>query len=283
MISLCAPTPEITCFGCCPPIRPAHYDPLKYAGSLRREFAENRQRFLREGPAHRPIIGYSCWALGFLDAHGSKVGCMLHPEQNAGKDLRGLIGYGNKCRRESCPPAQVFSQMSAEAQEFWVTLAKGLNSFHYSSPGANPLFHILHWGKELLELMRIQAVANGWSITELLYHHGFLLSLQWRPKAHQYLFRTMITRGFEAYGSGEQLECYCIQVLKKISALPEIANAVPTSSLTLFTHHLPMDRGFVDFLRIGLKITRTTTQRACKILRAVERAIEDTQLAKVSC
>src|SRR5574340_715142 len=97
MKTLCAPTPELACFGCCPPIRPAHYDPLDFARSLRRELVENRRRLLEEGPRYRPIVGYSCWGLGFLDAQGRRAGCLLHPFHNDGSELRSLIDYGDKC------------------------------------------------------------------------------------------------------------------------------------------------------------------------------------------
>ncbi len=178
MVTLCAPTTEATCFGCCPPIRPHHYDPLDYIGSLRREFTENRKTFLENGPIYRPIVGYSCWALGFLDAKGRKVGCLLHPARNNGRDLRGLVDYGRKCERESCVPARIFSQLSEQGQRFWLPLVNGLNSFYFSSRRANPLFHLLEWGIKLLEIARLHGCLVGWSSTEVLAHRKFLPGLQ---------------------------------------------------------------------------------------------------------
>ena len=144
MPTLCNPTPDVLCFGCCPPIRPPHYDPLDYIATLRREFADNRQRFCIQGPNQGPIVGFSCWALGFLDAAGRRIGCLLHPEQHQGRDLRNVTGYGDKCRRERCLAARVFAALTPLTQSFWLEPAVGLDSFRFSSARANPLFHLAY-------------------------------------------------------------------------------------------------------------------------------------------
>jgi hypothetical protein len=159
--TLCAPTSDILCFGCCPPIRPQHYDPLDWVASLRREFLDNRRRFLQYGPNQQPIVGFSCWALGYLDVTGRRIGCLLHPEQHQGQDLRSATGYGDKCRRERCLPAKAFDALTPEAQTYWLEPAGGLCAFYYSSNKANPLFHILLWGAEILEPLCRQVVATG--------------------------------------------------------------------------------------------------------------------------
>jgi hypothetical protein len=47
---------------------------------------------------------YCCEYLGFLDADGTKVGCLLHPRQNGGEDLRGVSFYGRElCDGHFCP------------------------------------------------------------------------------------------------------------------------------------------------------------------------------------
>ncbi|HON59956.1 MAG TPA: hypothetical protein PLT45_10535 [Smithella sp.] len=47
---------------------------------------------------------YCCEYLGFLDGEEKKVGCLLHPEQNGGVDLRGCSFYGQElCAGHLCP------------------------------------------------------------------------------------------------------------------------------------------------------------------------------------
>lgn len=190
--SLCAPNPHLTCFGCCPPIRPPHYDPLDHVRILRREFRENRQQMREVGPRFKPIVGYSCWALGFLDAKGRRVGCLLHPLQNQGKDLRHLIDYGNKCARELCRPARFFARLPEAGRRFWLELAACFHSFLYSSRRANPLFHLLLWGRGVLEPLRRDALARHESATELIYRFPFLLSREWNPAAVRWVFRAVL-------------------------------------------------------------------------------------------
>lgn len=47
---------------------------------------------------------YCCEYLGFLDQEEKKVGCLLHPGQNSGCDLRGCSFYGQElCASHLCP------------------------------------------------------------------------------------------------------------------------------------------------------------------------------------
>jgi hypothetical protein len=47
---------------------------------------------------------YCCEYLGFLDAQEKKVGCLLHPMQNRGVDMRGVSFYGQDvCAGHLCP------------------------------------------------------------------------------------------------------------------------------------------------------------------------------------
>ncbi len=203
--SLCAPLPHLSCFGCCPPIRPAHYDPLDHASILKREFRENRKAIQERGLSPKPIVGYSCWALAFLGAQGKKVGCLLHPLQNGGTDFRHLIDYGNKCARETCRPAGFFHSLPQEGKRFWLELAAGFQSFFYSSRRANPLFHVLPWGSGVLEPLRFIARARDESATELLHRFPFLMCKEWNPQAVRFLFRLVIQAMISHHRLGEPL------------------------------------------------------------------------------
>jgi hypothetical protein len=47
---------------------------------------------------------YNCEFLGFIEEHEQRVGCLLHPHGNNGRDLRGISFYGaNLCREHLCP------------------------------------------------------------------------------------------------------------------------------------------------------------------------------------
>jgi hypothetical protein len=47
---------------------------------------------------------YNCEFLGFVDEGHKRVGCLLHPEINEGRDLRGISFYGDElCRQHFCP------------------------------------------------------------------------------------------------------------------------------------------------------------------------------------
>ena len=47
---------------------------------------------------------YNCEFLGFIDEHEQRVGCLLHPRGNGGKDLRVISFYGaDLCQGHLCP------------------------------------------------------------------------------------------------------------------------------------------------------------------------------------
>jgi hypothetical protein len=265
MAFLCNPIPEITCFGCCPPIRPAHYDPLDYVGSLRREFIDNRRRILKEGARRSPIVGYSCWALGFLDKEGKKIGCLLHPGQNGGRDLRFLIDYGNKCSRESCFPARMFERLPPEGQVFWLEPAKGLNAFLFSSRKGNPLFHLLPWGPEVLEELRARALQKGWTATEVLWRHPFLTAPSYNPKAHRYLFRLVLDFDDGGKDGEERHEERFGKLWRFARALAGEFPPESASPDAPYTHLLPLDVGFTDFLRLAFGSRKMEPEKAAEI------------------
>lgn len=186
-LTLCMPFNDTSCFRCCPPIRPAGYDHLIYFSSLKREFLENRRRWLaQETPRYRPVVGFWCWGLGYIDPDLRIVGCLLHPEQNGGVDLRDFTGYRAKCARELCYEAQQFLLLSEEAKLFWRSLARGLSSFYFSSPRSNPLFHLLRWGPHVLEFFRCFASERSWTVTELVWHFPFLMDNELEPRAWRF-------------------------------------------------------------------------------------------------
>jgi hypothetical protein len=56
-----------------------------------------------EGPKLYETI-YNCEFLGFVEEGQNRVGCLLHPDINEGRDLRGISFYGEDlCREHLCP------------------------------------------------------------------------------------------------------------------------------------------------------------------------------------
>lgn len=263
-LSLCAPTESLSCFGCCPPIRPAHYDHLDHVRSLRREFQENRFRYLKKGPRYRPIVGFSCWALGYLDGRGRTIGCLLHPYQNRGQDLRHLIDYGNKCRREHCRPAREFGLLPPDGQRFWLPLVREMNAFYFSSPRANPLFHLMRWGAAVLEHMRAISEAKGWSVTDLLWREPFLTDAAWTPGAHRYLFRLLLESGSrlgDAQGTlPERARRLMEAFLGSLGARSQ--SCEPGHEGQPWVYTLEIDPDFQDLLRLGLGWKRCALETA---------------------
>lgn len=147
--TLCHPDGQKSCFACCPPIRPPAYEHVHHRSSLVRLLADNTEHLARRVHAPRAIVGYSCWALGFLDKKGRTIGCLLHPAKNQGRDLRAITGYGPKCQRELCPQALNFDHLSGSSQECLLGMTKDMDSFVYSSPSLNPLFALLSWGSTI--------------------------------------------------------------------------------------------------------------------------------------
>ena len=190
--TLCTPDRDKTCFACCPPIRPAGYEHLQHENILKREFRENTLSFKKEDKRVVPITGFSCWALGYLDKSYRRIGCLLHPFQNEGTDLRFRVDYGEKCRRESCPESVTFSRLKDDAKRFWLHLADGLDAFAYSSRKENPLFTIMAWGTYLLDLIPSVEGYRRYEREVFLGEYPFFQPTG-TPRAHAYLAKRLIS------------------------------------------------------------------------------------------
>lgn len=147
-ITLCSPGHGLACFACCPPIRPRGYDHAQWHSSLRRLFIDSTES-IRSGVLPQKImLGFWCDGLGFLDSKGRTIGCLLHPAQNNGQDLRGPTGYQEKCARESCAPSRAFASLETEVADGLAGLCRGMDSFAFSS-AANPLMKLLSFGPKV--------------------------------------------------------------------------------------------------------------------------------------
>lgn len=161
---LCAPDERLSCFACCPPIRPPGYDHADHRSSLTRLLSENRTAYLKGQLPDRAMTGYWCAGLGFLDANGQRVGCLLHPAMNQGQDLRGPTGYAEKCARESCAEARSFARLEPQAQNRLIDLCAGMDPFTFSSRALNPVMNLLGMGPSVA---KAAASLQGLSVEEL--------------------------------------------------------------------------------------------------------------------
>ena len=226
---------------------------------LKREFRENTLSFKKGDRQVLPITGFSCWALGYLDKGCRRIGCLLHPVQNQGIDLRFRVAYDEKCSRESCPESVTFSGLRDDAKRFWLHLADGLDSFAYSSRIENPLFTIMAWGTDLLDLV---ARVEGYRRyeREVFFGEYCFFEPTGTPRPHAYLAKRLV--------SEEN-----VQLLKKPAFREELLRF--SRSLTSWmikasvefsgetaVHRLPLDRDFLDFLRLSAKITKINKEDA---------------------
>ena len=269
--SLCAPDQEKTCFACCPPIRPALYEHIQYRGIVQRILRENTAVFQPESREVLPITGFSCWALGYLDPECRSVGCLLHPARNGGEDLRYRVDYADKCRRETCPEATVFSRLQPDAQRFWLHLARDLDSFSYSSRKCNPLFLMMNWGTTLLAVIPEEEKYAMRSWPEFVMRYPFF-STAISPRGHAYLINRLVgingLRLLRSEAFGLYLKGLSRRILERIGAQwPPPGTGHPV-------HRLDLDRDFLDFLRLSARIKRLPRQEALRIKEMVDQELD---------
>jgi hypothetical protein len=269
--TLCLPDRQKSCFACCPPIRPAGYEHLQYKNINKRILRENTAAFLRGERTIVPITGFSCWALGYLDENYRLVGCLLHPSQNDGLDLRYRVNYATKCQRESCRQAQTFSELDLSVKRFWLHLADGLDSFSYSSRRTNFLFRMIDWGTHLLKVISVTESSRILTTESFLTDYAFF-STSLSPRAHAYLLNRLI--------KAENVDLLKSTLFRAefehlaASLAEEIAHNQVLQPEGSPVHRLPLDQRFLDYLRLSLDARRMNEQEAMTTKDEVDARIE---------
>jgi len=259
--TLCFPDGEKTCFACCPPIRAAGYEHSQYKGMVRRVLLENTRAFHSEERTVVPITGFSCWALGYLDEGFRLVGCLLHPARHNGTDLRFRVDFGEKCRREACPEARIFERLELDVQTFWLHLADGLDAFSYSSRRQNSLFHYLNWGPKILRTLARAEPDVMHSPKSILGTFPFL-GIQHSPRAFAYLVSRLVeNQGANLLRNVRLQKFFDVWLDALIGPLTAAADAHRTAQARP-VHRLPLERTFLDFLRLGAGIPKITLEGA---------------------
>jgi len=262
-ITLCAPDVDRTCFACCPPIRPAGYEHLQHRNILRREFRENTVSFNKDVMTIVPITGFSCWALGYLDKTYKRIGCLLHPSQNGGTDLRFRVGYDEKCRRESCPESLAFSMLkNDDARRFWLGLTDGLDSFAYSSRTKNPLFALMGWGTHLLNLVPSVEGYKNYEKEAFLEEYPFFQPAG-TPKGHAYLVKRLIDEDNVQFLKMRTFSQEFLLFSRSLSLM--LLRALRSAFREESVHRLPLDRDFLDFLRLCAGISKIGMEDALRL------------------
>lgn len=270
--TLCYPDGLKSCFACCPPIRPAGYEHIDYRIIIQRILRENTRAFDRRSGDVSPIVGFSCWALGYLDRECRLVGCLLHPAGHDGVDLRYRVDYGDKCRREKCPQAAVFERLSPGSQRFWLKLTKGLDSFAYSSRRMNPLFSLLDWGAEAMEAVACEVTEEIGSLEDLCERLPFFRTAL-TPRAHGYfLKRALDHAGTDPLKRVDFLDRF--EDFVRFAAERVRAGLDSADEATPFIHRLPLDRQFLDFIRLLGGKRRMGLEKAIAIKKMIDAAFE---------
>lgn len=272
--TLCFPDTEKSCFACCPPIRPAGYEHIQHKSIVKRILRENTLLFADKKEWISPITGFSCWALGYLDKRYRLVGCLLHPAQNGGADLRYRVDYGDKCRRETCPESNIFLDLGINERRFWIRLVDGLDSFAYSSNKNNPLFKMMGWGPEILRLVASHEDRNTFSKESFFRAYPFF-STKLHPRANAYLLNKLVRMENIALLKAESFRGRFKTFSAEISGrLRQTARQMPNAT---HTHLLTLDPYFLDFLRLSVGLTKIHLEEAVRLKKIVHKAIRTFQ------
>lgn len=259
--SLCFPDGKKSCFRCCPPIREADYDHLEHRDAVVEMLERNTNDLDGDLRLARVINGRECWGLGYLDAGGTLIGCMLHPEANEGVDLRDLTGYGDKCRRELCLEAKAFQLLDEERAAFVLQLSDGLDSIEYSSVSANPVFRLLRWGSAVIDKLML-AVDGNMTRPQYLRDWGMFAD-ELNPVVHRFPIEILMERiGLTRLSDHEFLEKYLSAVNAFISSNKVIIE--PPLDNRPFVHQL-VSEPIAGFLRHGLGRFRASPAEIEKI------------------
>ena len=282
MGTLCFPDAVKSCFACCPPIRPAGYEHATHQLIVRRILRENAGSFVKGDRSIIPIRGFSCWALGYLDGDCRTVGCLLHPHQNHGVDMRYRVDYGGKCQRETCPEAKTFETLSPRVKRFWMPLADGLDSFSYSDRSSNLLFRMMNWGASLLGLICSAEAEEGFAGEAFLKAYPFFRT-SLLPRGHAYLLGRLVNETnldwLKSVRFRDAFEEFSSDLTACRSGMPLSLSGAGKSGNhegrpRPHVHLLPLDRHWSDFLRLTLRVTRASLEVALAIKEEVDARIE---------
>ena len=269
--SLCFPDSAKSCFGCCPPIRPAGYDHFEYKNIIKRQLLDNSLNYNRGERSIRPITGFSCWALGYIDDVCKQPGCLLHPFQNKGEDLRYRIDYGTKCIREACFEAMVFEKLTEKHKTYWLSLAHDMDSFEYSSRNKNILFKLLGWGDKILSIIADHESEPWQNKSDFFKSYPFFDSTV-SQKGSAYLLLFIISRRGSDILKHEKFEEKFIKLSRKITT--GIKERFDIGAGAIHVYRMDFESMFTDFLRLSAGIRKNEYSTVEKIKQYTDEQLE---------
>lgn len=270
--TLCFPGNGKSCFACCPPIRPPGYEHIQYRNIVKRVLRENTSEYPTKGEGVFPITGFSCWALGYLDEDFEVVGCLLHPARHDGVDLRFRVDYGKKCARESCPEAKVFQELGVRQRKFWLFLSDDLDSFSYSSRKYNPLFRMMGWGADILNVIAEHEKGKILTRESFFESYPFFFE-QTDSRANAYLLNHMVTGDnvsmLKTQSFYARFEKFSARLAGRLKRFSSSANGAS------YTHLLEGDAQFLDYLRLSAGVKRIRRNEVSRLKDFVDEAVYD--------
>ncbi len=205
-IHLCQPDQKKSCAACCGLYNYADNTKQK----LKERLASRTQLFrrVRSGQIsldeYRQVIRhredsrriyktiYTCEFAGYLNESECKVGCMLHPMQNKGKDLRDISFYGRDlCEGHFCPSYQKLDEaemrMVIDVIDDWYLYGVVVTDIDF----VKAFFHIVQ--NRLCEKLSSRKIAQIPELSNCLFKY-FLLKQAWpyrdlsKPRFGKYYF-----------------------------------------------------------------------------------------------
>lgn len=231
----------------------------------------------------RPINGWDCWGLGYLDNDGKKAGCLLHCFQNGGVDYRHLVDYGTKCARELCLEARTFEMLTPPAQQFYLDMTDGMDSFEYSSRKYNPAFGLLVWGTQICESVATHESYIRLAAETVRIRYALLLdALSYKTDGY------LIERIVEGKGVGPVLVKEFIddyfrwreQLLKKmVQQRSALHGRSPENPAAKPVHVFSVPLSFARFLKFSLAVWHATTADVTLLKERIDEEIAALPLA----
>lgn len=131
--------------------------------------------------AKRYEVIYCCEYLGYLDADCAKVGCLLHPVQNNGDDLRDVSFYGQElCSGHFCPSYHYLSREESLA------LIRILDDWYLYGLCVTDIDLVKTWFRLIAEAVHEMPSADKFSreVLKEISLRFFSLKMNWPYRSH---------------------------------------------------------------------------------------------------
>ncbi|MBW2116264.1 MAG: hypothetical protein JRH04_15945 [Deltaproteobacteria bacterium] len=147
----------------------------------------------------------------------------------------------------------------------------GLDSFSYSSRKVNPLFKMMGWGADLLNLIAVHEKGRVLTSESFFKAYPFFSTLL-SPRANAYLLRQLVTKDNVHI---LKTESFCTRFEAFSARLSgQLRKASQPGSEAPYTHLLGLDTQFLDYLRLLVGMSRIDREDAIRLKDFVDRAVQ---------